>query len=95
MATPLPGEVPGTIQILTTAQAREQVPDLFEVQDGHRYFNKQKANGHARWVDRWPALIVVVRNAQGQVVMAASATGWHLTNCGYEPPTDTAGPAST
>jgi hypothetical protein len=83
------GQVDADVQILTGAQARAEVPDLFEVDtEDVSYFNDLGAHGNAHWGDYEPDLVAVVRTRDGRVLMASNASDWHLTALGYEVPTD-------
>ena len=80
----LPGQAVATVQILTGEQARTELPNLFvdDPVDGQS-FNEVPAHGNANWVDFWPDLLLVVRNPDGDVLMASNASRWHLEACGY------------
>jgi hypothetical protein len=77
------GTVPATVQLLTAEQARAEIPDAFDVDDGVGYFGELGADGNVNWVDYESGLVMVVRNAVGKVVIASNASQWHMQACGY------------
>jgi hypothetical protein len=89
LPAPRLGQVDASVQILTGAQARTEVPELFgDDTEDVSYFNDLGAHGNAHWVDYWPDFVAVVRTRDGRVLMASNASDWHLTALGYEVPTD-------
>jgi hypothetical protein len=81
-ASALPGLLRGwTVQLLTGDQARAEAPDLFTEDDGP-YFNELSAHGNAVWVDYWPDLVLLVRNAKGEVAVASNASEWNMLELG-------------
>lgn len=86
MSTTQTGQVDATVLLLTQTQAREQFPNLFEVNDGEEYFNELPAHGNATWVDYWPDMVLIVRAATGDPVVALNASAWHMERCGFTVP---------
>lgn len=80
------GQLDATVQLLTTEQARAELPELFAQDEADPYFNIQGAYGNAQWVDYWPDWVVVVRSPRGGVVMVSNASRWHLEELGYVVP---------
>jgi hypothetical protein len=85
------GAIDATVQLLTGTQARAEVPTLFNhawIREGVGIdmFKEIDARGNRRWTEGVPRLVVLVRNRDGGVLMAADACYSHLLDLGYPVP---------